>query len=208
MPIDGASGGSWIGVRNDGVAAVLFNGAWHVHQKTASHTESRGLLIPRMLQHHQPALHIKSLELYHTEPFSLLLVMHGEARLYRWNGITLQEERVNTNESPCWSSVTLYSMEQSDLRRSTWLNWLKSHLEADNLLLENFTQLSREAPSEVSIYMQRANGIQTVSSTVVQLTKNQANITYMDYLNDGAITRLKLLLTHAYNDPFISAPSW
>lgn len=208
MPIDGAAGGSWIGVRNDGVAAVLFNGAWQAHQKTASHTESRGLLIPRMLQHHQPALYINSLELHHTEPFSLVLVMHGETRLYRWNGITLHEERVNPDESPCWSSVTLYSVEQSDLRRRTWFNWLKSHHEEENPLFENFTRLSREAPGEDSIYMQRANGIQTVSSTVVQLTEKQADITYVDYLQDGTITRVNLLLTNAYSAPFINAPSW
>ncbi|MCU0374876.1 MAG: NRDE family protein [Chitinophagaceae bacterium] len=197
MPTDGAAGGTWIGVRNDGVAAVLFNGAWQAHQKTALHTESRGLLIPRLLQHPNPALCINNIPLTNTEPFSLLLVMQNEARLYRWNGITLHEERVDPAESPCWSSVTLYNLEQSDLRKSTWLTWLNSQTGEENPMLENFTQLCKEAPGEDSIFMKRDNGIQTVSSTVVQITENHAILTYHDYLQNGKITKVNLLLTHS-----------
>lgn len=207
MPLDGEAGGTWVAVRNDGVTAVLFNGALRAHQKTDQHTQSRGFIIPRLLRYAQPIDFLTYVDLQHTEPFSLLLAINAAAWLYRWDGITLIEKTLDTTESPCWSSATLYTEEQAGMRRSEWLNWLKSQAGNQRPSFEEFVQLSKNAPAEDSIFMQRSNGLQTVSSTIIQIEEGHAAITYLDYTQNAEIAKTSLPLTKTYIDPFINEPS-
>jgi len=127
-PFDSASGGTWIGVNDRGVAACVLNG--YVPADDTLHGDpsvpSRGSIIPRILEEQDgggPARVPGNLDFSAYPSFTLLVVSAEGGEIVRWHhGGTLTRERVPTG----WSFLTSSSWNEPEVaawRRRAFEAW-------------------------------------------------------------------------------------
>jgi hypothetical protein len=128
-PFDGASGGTWIGVNERGVAACLLNGYSPAEADLAGRRDvpSRGSIIPRILEdRHEggPARlgHVLDFSAYPS--FTLLVASEHGGEILKWrHGGTIEREPVGTG----WTFLTSSSWNEPDVaawRRRAFEAWL------------------------------------------------------------------------------------
>jgi hypothetical protein len=182
MPVDGKAGGTWIALREDGVALVLLNGAFENHERKPSYRHSRGIIIPQMMREDQPSLAFEAMNLQDIEPFTLLAI-HGLPSLWRWDGNALQRENPDPGKTLCISSATLYHQQQQAIRAGWFFDFVSmdSSIHAKGLL--HWLSTGGYGPQDTDIVLNRQDGIRTVSSTVVSVCKKERQMLYRDYLS-------------------------
>ena len=182
MPLDGKAGGTWIALRDDGISAVLLNGAFLNHERAASYRHSRGLIIPQIMQNSNPAMAFQKFNLQNLEPFTLIMAGF-ELKEWRWDGESLHGRDLPADQSFCWSSATLYDGVQQHLRE----NWFRQAMDngqifnADNLL--KWQSTGGHGPKNTDIVLDREDRIGTISTTVVSVFKNILKMAYQDYFS-------------------------
>jgi Transport and Golgi organisation 2 len=195
MPLDGKAGGTWIALRNDGISAVLLNGAFINHQRAATYRHSRGLIIPEIMQAENPALAFEKFNLQHLEPFTLVFAGFQLIE-WRWDGELLHRKDLSNDQSFCWSSATLYDGVQQNIRE----NWFRQAIssgqisDADSLL--KWQSTGGYGPKSTDIVLDREDRIGTVSTTVVAVFKNTLQMAYQDYLSPLGPEVVKLTGLH------------
>jgi len=182
MPLDGKAGGTWIALRQDGLAAVLLNGAFQNHQRQPTYRHSRGLIIPEIMQQADPQSAFENFDLHNLEPFTL--VMAGAKLLeWRWDGENLRHKTLQAESSHCWSSATLYDAGQQSMREHWFRLAIGKGEIADAESLMKWQITGGYGPKNTDIVLNRADGIGTVSTTVVAVFKNCLEMAYQDYLS-------------------------
>lgn len=127
-PFDSASGGTWIGVNDRGVAACVLNG--YVPADDALRDDrsvpSRGSIIPRILEEQGgegPARVLGTLDFSAYPSFTLLVASPEGGEIVRWShGGSLTRERVPTG----WSFLTSSSWNEPEVvawRRQAFDAW-------------------------------------------------------------------------------------
>lgn len=188
MPRDGKAGGTWIAARNDGWSAVLLNGAFVPHVAKPPYRHSRGAIIPQLMEDPRPDYVMTGLNLEDIEPFSLLIAGPGLLKEWRWDGTTKHEMELNSQMAYCRSSVTLYNPVQEEMRE----NWFRQALTALPVnsagSLFRFHNSRNTGEKHYDIMVERPDGIETVSTTIVSLQAGEISMEYFDYLNDFSRT--------------------
>jgi len=179
MPVDGKAGGTWIALREDGVTLVLLNGAFENHDRKPAYRHSRGIIIPQLMHDQDPGAAFAAMYLQDIEPFTLLQI-NGKPSLWRWDGHELHGENPNPLQALCLSSATLYNEHQQALRAKWFSEFLlrKKPVHAEDLL--QWLSTGGHGPAETDIVLKRTDGIETVSSTVVQVTGGVRQMLYRD----------------------------
>ncbi len=184
MPVDGKAGGSWIALRNDGIALVLLNGAFENHVRQPAYRHSRGLIIPYILQSSNPNESFAAFNLMDIEPFTLIIVVDGITE-WRWDGEQLHRHLPDANMPQCWSSATLYDADQQSIRKQWFLDAIeREDIHNAETLLE-WQTTGGYGSRETDIVLNRADGIGTVSTTVLTSSENVLQMMYEDYLTPG-----------------------
>ena len=88
-PIDSASGGTWCGLHRNGSVFTLLNRYESQDQHTG--TDSRGQIIPELLELTHYTSFFTTPNLYRFSPFDLLIISDGELRHFSWNGERLTQ---------------------------------------------------------------------------------------------------------------------
>lgn len=184
MPVDGKAGGTWIGLRQDGVAAVLLNGAFFNHIRRPWYRHSRGIIIPEILRAANPFKAFSIYQLDDIEPFTLILV--GNALVeWRWDGEKLHQKQHDLGRPLCWSSATLYNESQQGLRENWFMDALRAKTIDDAESLMKWQSTGGLGPKHTDICLEREDGIGTVSTTIVSTVDNKLEMWYEDYLSRG-----------------------
>jgi hypothetical protein len=163
--VDPDAGGTWIGVRDDGFVLAILNRNIPPNGRQEP-TRSRGLIIPRLIDHCGGARALQALgseDLGETAPFRLLaLDPDGLSRVATWDGLRL------TIDQPSEGPVCLVSSGLGDHRVGPRLPLF------DELVRPNPTPESQDAfhrhrwddRPEISVLMSRRDA-RTVSITTV-----------------------------------------
>jgi hypothetical protein len=180
MPVDGKAGGTWIALRDDAVTMVLLNGAFINHLHKPPYKHSRGLIIPQLMEEPDPVAASAQMSLDGIEPFTLLII-NNQPFVRRWDGEILNTETPDPYRPFCLSSATLYNENQQLLRSQWFFDWIhkESNPEAERLL--HWMGIGGFGASDTDILLRRADGIQTVSHTVVQVLSGSLQMLYRDY---------------------------
>jgi hypothetical protein len=169
MPIDHRSGGTWIATDGRTAAAIL-NGHYQIHQKKASYQQSRGQIIPSLLNYPSVEAFFDNLPFSDFESFTL--VVYQDSVLYKvvWdeNESTLQTLDINIPQ--IFSSSTLYNQEIKSSREIIFLDWMKS--KKTDKEVWNFHHLAGDPKSFLNVKL--GNSIATVAIT--QLNYNDHKI--------------------------------
>jgi len=128
-PFDSASGGTWIGVNDRGVASCLLNGYEPADAALRGDpaVPSRGSIIPRILEDQDgsgPARLPEALDFAAYASFTLLVASKGGGEIVRWRrGAGLTRELIQ----PGWTFLTSSSWSEPEVavwRRSAFDAWL------------------------------------------------------------------------------------
>jgi hypothetical protein len=182
-PADGKAGGTWIAAREDGWSIVLLNGAFEKHIAKPPYRHSRGLIIPRLMEQELPPLIWEDFPLHQIEPFTLIMTNGKELWEMRRDEDRSYQRALDCRIAHCWSSATLYNPEQQQIREDWFMNWLDATTETDARSLMDFHQ-SHPGPETYSITLKRENGIETVSTTLVECSGYHLNLLHADYRSD------------------------
>jgi hypothetical protein len=190
FPKDEKAGGSWIAANNNGRLCCLLNGAFVAHEKQAFYAQSRGnILIEVVSSSKNPQQYFVEKDLSKVEPFTIVSVEQHADNIshlseFVWDGIQKHFRLLNPEESQIWSSVTLYSGEQRELRRQWFNRFLKQvngSLTTEKIL--GFHSGTHTCDHSINVVMEREGGLKTVSITQVVPENGKFSMKYFDLHN-------------------------
>ncbi len=118
FPKDPKAGGTWIAVNENGIGAVLLNGAFEKHVRKERYVMSRGLVLLDIVSSEQPTLLLETIDLRGIEPFTLILFDGSELIEFRWDEHLKHSKKMDVNQNHIWSSTTLYTKDAIAYRKS------------------------------------------------------------------------------------------
>jgi hypothetical protein len=179
-PVDADAKGTWIGVRQDGTAVCLLNGAFVPHIVAGSYARSRGTVVLDLLAQPDVLEAIKAIELSGVEPFTVIVINNNTLLQLRWDGQAKHLQTLKIDQAQIWSSCTLYD-NTMHAKRIAWFNtFLQSDNAAEHTL--TFHQTQQEGNAEVGVLMQRPL-VRTVSTTCVRVDDAEKTLSYIDHIN-------------------------
>lgn len=186
FPKDRDAGGTWIALRNNGVAVVLLNGGFIKHEPAPPYARSRGLVLLDVITGERPASTFQHLNLHRVEPFTLVIADNGALYECRWDGSRKHSKTLNEQEPHIWSSVTLYDEAVIQKRRRWFMQWLQHHEQPTQDDILHFHQFAGDGDTANDLRMNRNEYMLTVSVTSIAMTKDTGIMKYLD-LKDNSI---------------------
>jgi hypothetical protein len=190
FPKDPDGGGTWMGMRRDGIVVSLLNGAFIPHHRKHSYKKSRGLLTLQALRSLQPDSFLDKEALLGMEAFTMVIFQKDVIVEFRWDESELFQSEFPTNQPLIWQSAPLYDAAMQKVRELWFHQFLLSNQSpsADEVL-EWATNRSIETPHR-GICMKR-DEVETVS--ISQILKRPENLE-MRYLELNSNEVLKTML--------------
>ena len=174
FPIDGEAGGTWMAVSEQGRAVSLLNGAFELHKRQTPYRKSRGLILMECFEYEHFEEFAETVDLHNIEPFTMVVVEQNEtAQLwdFRWDGDQKHLKQLPPNQKYIWSSATLYAAPIRQKREGWFENWKSNRTEFSPTNILEFHMTNSHNDVENDFLMSRTNGVQTVSVTQVNGTK-------------------------------------
>jgi hypothetical protein len=178
-PKDPVGEGTWIAA-SDKAVVCLFNGAFKPHVRKASYRVSRGLVPISFFNYLNIDAFIKSFNFNGIEPFSLIIFHGHKLTELKWDETKIHRIEHDPAKPHIWASATLYSPEVVSQRKL----WFNEWLEADPVFTQESIMSfhsSRKGDHQNGLFINRENGLKTVSVTSVHFSVNQeSSMTYHD----------------------------
>lgn len=196
FPKDANAGGTWIGLRENGNAAVLLNGAFIRHLSRPSYRKSRGLLLLDILSAEHPSIAFTKVRLTDIEPFTLVLFEQRCLYEFRWDGNEKFCRQLSASRPHIWSSATLYDGLVVKKRERWFAAFLNRHPNPTQLDILNFHRFSGDGNCSTDLLMNRDGIYSTVSISSIYLTNDRGGIKYQDLIrNHSSEVKFELLET-------------
>ena len=191
-PKDSLAGGSWITMNNMGRLCCLLNGANEPHDKRAYHTVSRGEIPIELASSPLDAQdYFLRKDLTCVEPFTMICIDQCMGRNssfseFIWDGKEKHFRRLDHKNPYIWSSATLYTKENRELRKE----WFKGFLlqNADEITDKNILAFHSGTHSKnkaINVVMERDGGLKTVSITQVISNGDSLSMNYSDLIENS-----------------------
>lgn len=193
-PKDVVAGGTWIAANHKKQIACLLNGAFQNHIKQDYYAKSRGRVLLDSFGFRSQTEFMAEINLDNVEPFTLLLIDYlnePEFNQLVWDGSKKHIQKIDQNSPAIWSSATLYSDADRDLRKTWFKNWLIKNSEFEDLNILNFHSVNHSDIDRVNILMKRENNLQTLSISQFRIIDESETFNYLD-LGDNSLTSINL----------------
>lgn len=181
FPKDAKAGGTWFAASEDGVVAVLLNGAFVKHIPRPPYRKSRGLVVLDIISSYKPFELIAAIDLHRIEPFTLILMQHNRLRELRWDGSNKHEKELDGSGSYIWSSATLYSDEVIRHREDLFNRFMKQREEPTAVAIEEFHS-NNHRDEENGFIINRSSGMKTFSITQAIVQPGKIDFRHNDLL--------------------------
>lgn len=182
-PKDELAGGTWIGLSDKNRLVCLLNGGFELHERQTSYKMSRGIVVKNILKSDDVEKDILTFDFKGIEPFTIVLIdWNTVLKVYElvWDGKQQHFSRLK-NEPKIWSSSTLYTKEEKELRKIWFANWLQRNDEYTQGEILKFHHNSDIGTPENSLKMKRSY-VETVSVTSVVKSKNHVQMEYLSFV--------------------------
>ena len=194
FPKDSKAGGTWFAAADNGVVAVLLNGAFVKHTPAPAYRKSRGLILLEIIGSDDPLSFFGKMNLQDIEPFTLVLYQLAESRGHtvscgqdtlhelRWDGNNRHELTLDNSGSYIWSSATLYTAEIIQHRKKLFDRFVDSRETITADLIYQFHSNNHQ-DDENGFVINRQTGLKTFSITQAVLqhavSGGQDNINFL-----------------------------
>jgi len=187
FPKDAKAGGTWFAAANNGIVAVLLNGAFKKHISKPPYRKSRGLILLEIIEADEPFSFFKTIGLNNIEPFTIVLYQPGSLHELRWDGNNKHEKVLDINGNYIWSSSTLYTDEVIGYRKDLFDRFIHSTAEITSQTIHDF-HASNNGDKENGFVISRQTGMRTFSITQAVVQNNTVNFLHEDLLQEKRYT--------------------
>lgn len=187
FPKDARAGGTWFAAGENGVVAVLLNGAFKKHIAQPPYRRSRGLILLEIAEAEGPLPFFNSLSLHQIEPFTIVLYQPGSLHELRWDGHEKHEKMLDITGKYIWSSATLYSDEVIGHRKNLFNQFTRANAAITAASIHDF-HASNHGDAENGFVINRQTGMKTFSITQAVLQDNKLNFSHTDLLQQKHYT--------------------
>ncbi len=187
FPKDARAGGTWFAAGDNGVVAVLLNGAFKKHSPQPPYRKSRGLILLEIIEADEPLSFFKTISLNNIEPFTVVLYQPGFLHELRWDGNAKYEKALDITGNYIWSSATLYSDEIIEHRENLFDRFIHS---ADGITAQTVHEFhaSNNGDTENGFVISRQTGMKTFSITQAVVQSDVVNFLHADLLQQKRYT--------------------
>ncbi len=193
FPQDLEAKGSWIAFSSKGKSACLLNGGSMAHARKEKYRKSRGLVVLESFDFKDTKAFYKNYNFDNIEPFTLIVgdlyelvkIVHDE------NETTF--EILDKTVSNIWSSTTLYTIEVRKKREQWFKNWLLKNHSLNASQAFDFHRNAGDGDHENDLVMSRWGMLKTLSITQISVAKNQASLSYHDFIQ-STVDQTKIML--------------
>lgn len=178
-PVDGESGGTWIGINNHGVLLCLLNhyseSSGDPEASPAGGRQSRGVIIPAALRigvEEEVEQHLQHLQPESFQPFDLFLVSARRHLHFVWDGSCFSQSTMHVSPWFMFTSSAFRSDGVLSYRQNLFREWLRSEASKENpeQVLETFHLAQNSRHKESSVLMARKH---SHTKSVVQVGYEQ-----------------------------------
>lgn len=181
FPKDAKAGGTWFAASEDGVVAVLLNGAFEKHQPMPPYRRSRGLVLLDIISSQKPFECIAGINLLQVEPFTLILQQQDRLTELRWDGNRKHEKELEASGNYIWSSATLYSDEVIQHRKDLFNRFIAVQERPAAEMIEHFHS-NNHNDEENGFVINRSTGMKTFSITQATVQPGKIDFRHTDLL--------------------------
>jgi uncharacterized protein with NRDE domain len=181
FPKDVRAGGTWFAAADNGVVAVLLNGAFIKHTPQPPYRKSRGLILLEIIEADEPLSYFKNFDLNNIEPFTVVLYQPGFLHELRWDGNDKYEKALDITRNYIWSSATLYSDEIIEHRKNLFDIFIHSAATIKAETVHDF-HASNNGDAENGFVINRQTGMKTFSITQAVVQSDVVNFSHADLL--------------------------
>lgn len=181
FPKDAKAGGTWFAVSEDGVVAVLLNGAFIKHMPAPPYHKSRGLVLLDIISSNKPFDLIAAISLQQIEPFTLILHQSNRLIELRWDGNRKHEKELDASGHYIWSSATLYSGEVIQHRNGLFNRFLTEAAKPSADMIAAFHSNDHN-DEENGFVINRSSGMKTFSITQAIVEPGKIDFRHNDLL--------------------------
>ncbi|MBK8520398.1 MAG: NRDE family protein [Ferruginibacter sp.] len=187
FPKDARAGGTWFAAGNNGIVAVLLNGAFIKHTPQPPYRKSRGLILLEIIEAEEPLSFFKTLNLYNIEPFTIVLYQPAYLHELRWDGNDKHEKALDITGNYIWSSATLYTDEVIEHREDLFGRFIHTAAGITAETVHDFHG-SNNGDAENGFVISRQTGMKTFSITQAVVQNNAVNFSHADLLQQKRYT--------------------
>lgn len=180
FPKDAKAGGTWFTAGENGLVAVLLNGAFKAHIAKPPYRKSRGLILLAIVEAHDPYHFFKQMNLHNIEPFTIVLYQSGCLHELRWDGRIKHELKLSSTGNYIWSSATLYTNEVMEKRENLFYRFIGSLENVTEVMVHDFHADSND--NENGFIINRQTGMKTFSITQAVIKKEQIKFLHSDLI--------------------------
>lgn len=189
FPKDARAGGTWFAATDNGIVAVLLNGAFKKHIVKPPYRKSRGLILLAIIESDQPLLFFNELNLDNIEPFTVVLYQPGLLHELRWDGINKHQRQPDISANHIWSSSTLYSDEIIVQRENMFQQFIQVPAAITAERIHEF-HAGNNGDDENGFIINRQTGMKTFSITQAIINNNVVNFLHTDLLQQRQYTQI------------------
>lgn len=188
-PKDPKAGGTWFAAKDNGVVAVLLNGAFAPFVPSKKYVMSRGLVVLRIIRYVNPLAQLSLENLNNVAPFTLILFQEEQLFEFRWTGKRKYQKKLDRGKCHIWSSATLYSREVIRKREFLFAGFIKETSYLTPNAIVSFHSTSN-VDQENGFIINRANEMRTFSITQAVLDREEILFNHIDLLKDDRNTKV------------------
>ena len=188
FPKDARAGGTWFAAGDNGVVAVLLNGAFNKHVARPPYRKSRGLILLEIIEADEPHSFFKVVKLDNIEPFTVVLYQPGVLHELRWDGNNKHEKLLDITGNYIWSSATLYTDEVIAGRENLFDRFIHSTTDITAATIHDFHASNNGDDENGFVISRQKTGMKTFSITQAVVQSDTVNFLHADLLQQNRYT--------------------
>ena len=173
-------GGSWLYLSNEGNAICVLNGAFVNHKRSLPYKISRGLMMRHYFDFKDASDFIQRYDFVNIESFTMVIKETETLFEFRWDGMYKYIERLNIDEVYIWSSSTLYTKEEQDIRESLFREMLSENPNLEEIQHVHLT--GSLGNKNIDFNMNRNDRVATISHTNAIVDSGEMKLHYHNLL--------------------------
>jgi len=181
MPIDGQSGGTWIGVNSEGTMAFTTN-FYRGHEEgggSQGSKHSRGEIIPRILRNTDPSEDVlEVIDPLDYLPFQIGVISLEKGILTVWKG---DDQPIVEEVNEGWSFFTSSSIEPERIgewRRNQFDRWREDREDSAEGILEFHFYQDPDHPSESPLVSREKSSTRSITQIDLNVISGEATLRY------------------------------
>ncbi len=180
-PQNAQTGGTWIGIHNNGNAMVMVQGAFAPHMRKDAYRTSRGLVFLEIFDADNPVRKFNETDLNDIEPFTLIVWLKQNGTLWemRWDEYEKFVTSLPADLPHMWSSASLFDEHMMQRRRKWFDDWRLSQDVITGEGIRWFHEHGGEGFERLNLNVNQG-ATHTLSITGIEISEDRSVMYYHD----------------------------